>query len=90
MSGRSKTVERLMLDPAYAERVETALMMILAGTVLADVGQDEDDATVEVNVVETFTEAGFIGGKGLVLYMSDGAEVRLQITAGVPGGAAGS
>jgi hypothetical protein len=79
--------KRLMPDPDYAGRAEEALMEVLAGALLEDVSPGEDGeeeyTAAEVNVVETFTESGF-GGKGLVLYLSDGAEIRMTITAGVP------
>lgn len=80
--------QQLSEDRKYAAAIEEELAEILAGRqfpnlpVIFEYGFD-----AEVNVVETYEEAGVLGNRGLVLYMSDGAQVRLTINAYTPAGA---
>lgn len=72
----------------YAKALEEALVPMLAShnfPTLPDLVEDETGA--EVNVVETYEEAGVLNrDRGLVLHMSDGAQVRLTIQAYTPAG----
>jgi hypothetical protein len=84
--------QQLSEDRDYAKAIETGLVPILAGqdfpagpNRLPVIVADETGA--EVNVVETYEEAGVLGNRGLVLQMSDGAQVRLTIHAYTPAGA---
>lgn len=81
------TRQQLTEDRTYAAAIEEELVEILAGhefpnlpTIIEDMGPG-----AEVNVVETYEEAGVMTrDRGLVLDMSDGAQVRLTIQAYVP------
>lgn len=72
----------------YAKAIAERLVPILAGHDFPDLPVIiEDENGAEVNVVETYEEAGILTrDSGLVLHMSDGAQVRLTIQAYVPAG----
>jgi hypothetical protein len=80
--------QQLSENREYAKALEEALVPMLAShnfPTLPDLVEGETGA--EVNVVETYEEAGIPGNRGLVLYMSDGSQVRLTINAYTPAGA---
>ena len=77
---------RLTRDDELATGVEHALTKLmldareLPGVKSTD--EDEDYLDAEVNVIETYSEAGiFTSDKGLVVNLSDGRVLHLTITA---------
>ena len=78
--------QHLINGSEYAKAIETALVPILAGRDFPDLPVIlEDENGAEVNEVETYQEAGVLTrDPGLILHMSDGAQVRLTIQAYVP------
>ena len=75
----------MVQDSEYAGRFADLLMQGIASIDLYGLSEDEDGNEPEVNVSETYKEAGVLtSDKGLVLSMSDGAQVRITITAYVP------
>lgn len=83
------TPQRLTRDDQLAEQAETALTkLILDARELPGVkstDEDEDYLDVEVNVIETYTEQGLMTrDRGLVLFLSDGRQLHLTITAHGP------
>ena len=68
----------LTQNRGYEERLESALMTVLAGADLNEVDPEDGD---QAEIVETFREYGLVGNRGLVLQMASGAEVRLTIQA---------
>ena len=81
-------MQHLTNSSDYAKAIEKGLVPILAGYDFPDLPVIlEDESGAEVNVVETYEEAGTLTlDAGLVLHMSDGAQVRLTIQAYVPAG----
>ena len=80
------STQRLTRDDELATATEQALTKLLLdarelpGVKSAD--EDEDYLDVEVNVIETYSEAMLLtSDKGLVVYLSDGRELHLTITA---------
>ena len=75
--------------PRYAAAIEEELVNVLAGREFPNLPEIiEGETGAEVNVVETYQEAGVMTrDRGLVLEMSDGSQVRLTIQAYVPAGA---
>lgn len=81
-------MQQLSEDGVYATGFETALVSILTSDVDLQDLADADGEAPEVNVAETYEEAGVLTrDRGLVLQMSDGAQVRLTIHAYTPAGA---
>jgi len=79
--------QQLSQNREYAEAFETMLSRVLLTTILFGLPEDEDGCEPEVNVIETYKEAGVLTrDRGLVLQMSDGAQVRLTIQAYTPAG----
>ena len=80
------TGQQLSEDRKYAAAIEEELVDLLAGREIPNLPVIiEGETGAEVNVVETYTEAGVLGrDRGLVLHMSDGAQVRLTIQAYTP------
>jgi len=75
----------MVQDSGYAGRFADLLMQGIASIDLYGLSEDEHGSEPEVNVTETYEEAGMLtSDKGLVLSMSDGAQVRITITAYVP------
>ena len=78
------TRQQLTQDSDYARDFADALSDEISDW---GVPRVNDGVGAEVNVVETYTEAGVLTrDAGLVLHMSDGAQVRLTIQAYVPAG----
>lgn len=76
-----------MIDQEYAKRLEGLLTKILLGAQYPDLSHDEYGTSPEVNTVETFEEYGLLArDRGLVVKMSDDAQVRLTIVADTPTG----
>lgn len=82
------STRRLTRDDELATAAETALtdvMLNAFGGVLPGIADAEDDQPVEVNVIETYSEAMLLTrDKGLVVYLSDVRELHLTITAYSP------
>jgi len=75
----------MVQDSGYAGRFTELLAEGIASIDLYGLSEDEDGNEPEVNVTETYEEAGVLtSDKGLMLSMSDGARVRITITAYVP------
>ena len=81
-------MQYLINGSEYATAIEEELVNVLAGREFPNLPElAEGETGAEVNVVETYTEAGVMTrDRGLVLEMSDGAQVRLTIQAYVPAG----
>lgn len=76
---------RLAQDSGYAELFTEILGNLVGPADLTGLPTDEDGNPPEVNTRETYTEAGLMtSDKGLVLYLSDGAQVHLTVSAYVP------
>lgn len=77
--------QQMVNDYEYAAKFADALMEGIGSLDFYGVSEDEDGNGPEVNTTETFEEALLLtSDKGLVLEMSDGAQVHLTITAYVP------
>ena len=75
----------MVQDHEYAGRFTGLLAEGISSIDLYGLSEDEDGNEPEVSVTETYEEAGVLtSDKGLVLSMSDGAQVRITITAYVP------
>ena len=75
----------LSQDRAYAEAFTEVLGALLGPADLTGLPTDDEGNAPEVNVRETFKEAGVMtSDKGLVLYLSDGTQVYLTVQAFVP------
>ena len=80
------TGQQLSEDRKYAAAIEEELVDILTGREIPNPPVITEGVNgAEVNVAETYAEAGVLGrDRGLVLHMSDGAQVRLTIQAYTP------
>jgi predicted methyltransferase len=79
------TTKRLTRDDNLAMNVEEVLTTLLLDVNLPGIMDDEDDLPIEVNIIETYAEAGLLtSDKGLVVQLSDGRELHLTISAYKP------
>jgi hypothetical protein len=73
---------KMTSDDRLAENLEAVLTTLLLDVNLPGIADADDGLPVEVNVIETYAEAGLLtSDKGLVVSLSDGREVRLTISA---------